>query len=78
MINQQNHVVMVDFGIAKIFKTGQKGTMIGTEGYSPPEQYRGDATFQTDIYALGATMHHLLDSPGPTPGSTILFQRQTD
>jgi eukaryotic-like serine/threonine-protein kinase len=65
MVNQQNHIVMVDFGIAKIFKTGQKGTMIGTEGYSPPEQYRGEATFQTDIYALGATMHHLLTHRDP-------------
>jgi serine/threonine protein kinase len=65
MVNQQNHIVMVDFGIAKIFRTGQKGTMIGTEGYSPPEQYRGDATFQTDIYALGATMHHLLTHRDP-------------
>ena len=65
MINQQNHVVIVDFGIAKIFKSGQKGTMIGTEGYSPPEQYRGEATFQTDIYALGATMHHLLTRRDP-------------
>lgn len=65
MINQQNHVVLVDFGIAKIFKTGQKGTMIGTEGYSPPEQYRGEATLQTDIYALGATMHYLLTHRDP-------------
>jgi serine/threonine protein kinase len=65
MINQQNHVILVDFGIAKIFKTGQKGTMIGTEGYSPPEQYRGEATLQTDIYALGATMHHLLTHRDP-------------
>jgi serine/threonine protein kinase len=65
MINQSNHVVLVDFGIAKMFKTGQKGTMIGTEGYSPPEQYRGDATLQTDIYALGATMHHLLTHRDP-------------
>jgi outer membrane protein assembly factor BamB/tRNA A-37 threonylcarbamoyl transferase component Bud32 len=65
MINQQNHIVIVDFGIAKIFKSGQKGTMIGTEGYSPPEQYRGEATFQTDIYALGATMHHLLTRRDP-------------
>ncbi|MBA4374714.1 MAG: protein kinase [Anaerolinea sp.] len=65
MVNQQNHIVMVDFGIAKIFKTGQKGTMIGTEGYSPPEQYRGDATFQTDIYALGATLHHVLTRRDP-------------
>lgn len=65
MINQQNHVILVDFGIAKIFKTGQKGTMIGTEGYSPPEQYRGEATLQTDIYALGATMHYLLTHRDP-------------
>lgn len=65
MVNQQNHIVIVDFGIAKIFTTGQKGTMIGTEGYSPPEQYRGEATFQTDIYALGATMHHLLTRRDP-------------
>ncbi len=65
MINQQNHVVVVDFGIAKVFKMGQKGTMIGTEGYSPPEQYRGEATPQTDVYALGATMHHLLTHRDP-------------
>lgn len=65
MINQNNHVVLVDFGIAKIFKTGQKGTMIGTEGYSPPEQYRGEATPLADIYALGATLHHLLTRKDP-------------
>ena len=65
MVNQQNHIVMVDFGIAKIFTSSQKGTMIGTEGYSPPEQYRGEATYQTDIYALGATLHHLLTRRDP-------------
>ncbi len=65
MVNQHNHIVMVDFGIAKIFTSNQKGTMIGTEGYSPPEQYRGEATFQTDIYALGATMHHILTRRDP-------------
>ncbi|MEJ2601649.1 MAG: protein kinase, partial [Anaerolineales bacterium] len=31
MINMQDHVVLVDFGIAKHFQQGQKGTMIGTE-----------------------------------------------
>ena len=49
MINAQDHAVLVDFGIAKQFQVGQKGTMIGTEGYSPPEQYRGDATPLADI-----------------------------
>jgi len=65
MVNQQNHIVIVDFGIAKIFTSAKKGTMIGTEGYSPPEQYRGEASFQTDIYALGATLHHLLTRRDP-------------
>lgn len=65
MINQENHVILVDFGIAKAFQSGQKGTMIGTEGYSPPEQYRGEANQSADIYALGATMHHLLTRRDP-------------
>ncbi|KAF0108326.1 MAG: putative protein kinase [Anaerolineaceae bacterium] len=65
MINQQERVVLVDFGIAKPFQTGQKGTMIGTEGYSPPEQYRGEATPLADIYSLGATLHHALTRRDP-------------
>jgi outer membrane protein assembly factor BamB/tRNA A-37 threonylcarbamoyl transferase component Bud32 len=65
MVNQHNHIVLVDFGIAKPFQTGQKGTMIGTEGYSPPEQYRGEASVQADIYSLGATLHHLLTRRDP-------------
>jgi outer membrane protein assembly factor BamB/tRNA A-37 threonylcarbamoyl transferase component Bud32 len=65
MINQFNHIILVDFGIAKVFKSGQKGTMIGTEGYSPPEQYRGEATPLADIYALGATLHHMLTRKDP-------------
>ena len=65
MVNQYNHIVLVDFGIAKNFRSGQKGTMIGTEGYSPPEQYRGEASPQADIYALGATLHHLLTRQDP-------------
>jgi eukaryotic-like serine/threonine-protein kinase len=65
MINEHNHIILVDFGIAKHFQTGEKGTMIGTEGYSPPEQYRGEATALADIYALGATLHHLLTKRDP-------------
>lgn len=73
MINQQNHVILVDFGIAKNFRSGQKGTMIGTEGYSPPEQYRGEMTFQTDIYALGATLHHLITRHDPRMEAPFTF-----
>jgi serine/threonine protein kinase len=65
MINAHGHIVLVDFGIAKPFMVGQRGTMIGTEGYSPPEQYRGEATPAADIYALGATLHHALTRRDP-------------
>ncbi len=62
---EQNRIALIDFGIAKSFEVGQKGTMIGTEGYSPPEQYRGIADPRGDIYALAATMHHLLTKRDP-------------
>ncbi|HEX2997922.1 MAG TPA: serine/threonine-protein kinase, partial [Anaerolineales bacterium] len=65
MINHNGDVILVDFGIAKTFQSGIKGTMIGTEGYSPPEQYRGEATPSADIYALGATIHHALSRRDP-------------
>lgn len=65
MLNQHENIVLVDFGIARPFQTGQRGTQVGTEGYSPPEQYRGDATPVADVYALGATLHHLLTKRDP-------------
>jgi outer membrane protein assembly factor BamB/tRNA A-37 threonylcarbamoyl transferase component Bud32 len=65
MLDQYGRIILIDFGIAKVFETGDKGTMIGTEGYSPPEQYRGRAEPAGDIYALGATLHHLLTRQDP-------------
>ncbi|MBL8091010.1 MAG: PQQ-binding-like beta-propeller repeat protein [Anaerolineales bacterium] len=65
MINHNGDIMLVDFGIAKTFQTGQKGTMIGTEGYSPPEQYRGEATPLADIYSLGAALHHAITRRDP-------------
>jgi outer membrane protein assembly factor BamB/tRNA A-37 threonylcarbamoyl transferase component Bud32 len=60
-----NRIVLIDFGIAKALQQGKKGTMVGTEGYSSPEQYRGVAEPRSDIYSLGAMMHHLLTRSDP-------------
>ena len=76
MITQSGKIMVVDFGIAKIFQAGQKGTMIGTEGYAPPEQYRGEATPQVDIYALGATLHHLLTRRDPRTEPPFSFHER--
>jgi len=76
MITRRNQIRLVDFGIAKTFQTGTKGTMIGTEGYSPPEQYRGEATEAVDIYALGATLHHLLTNQDPRTEPPFTFDER--
>ena len=65
MVDHKGRIRLIDFGIAKNFQANQKGTMIGTEGYSPPEQYRGEASPQGDIYALGASLHHLATRKDP-------------
>lgn len=65
MIDSLGKVRLIDFGIAKIFEGDKKHTMIGTEGYSAPEQYRGDVNPRSDIYGLGATLHHVLTRKDP-------------
>lgn len=65
MLDLHGRIRMVDFGIAKVFQAGERGTMIGTEGYSPPEQYRGEAGTASDVYSLGATLHALLTKQDP-------------
>lgn len=58
-------IYLVDFGIARFFNPQARGTMIGTQGYAPPEQYRGQVEPRSDIYALGATMHYMLTNRDP-------------
>jgi outer membrane protein assembly factor BamB/predicted Ser/Thr protein kinase len=65
MRDQRGRIMLIDFGIAKVYQRGQRGTVIGTAGYPPPEQYRGINEPAGDIYALGATMHHLLTKRDP-------------
>jgi outer membrane protein assembly factor BamB/tRNA A-37 threonylcarbamoyl transferase component Bud32 len=65
MLDPYNRIRLIDFGIAKVFQVGERGTMIGTEGYSPPEQYRGESGPAGDVYALGATLHHILTRQDP-------------
>jgi len=65
MIEPDGNVKLIDFGIAKVFQPVQAGTIIGTPGYAPPEQYQGRATPQSDIFALGATLHHMLTGRDP-------------
>ncbi|NOK59858.1 MAG: hypothetical protein GFH27_549291n50 [Chloroflexi bacterium AL-W] len=76
--HQQGGIKMVDFGIAKVLQPSVRGTQIGTPGYAPPEQYQGLATHASDIYALGATLHHLLTGRDPTDHPPFTFPAAVD
>lgn len=65
MIDHLGKVRLIDFGIAKTFDPSVRHTQIGTEGYSAPEQYKGNVTPLSDIYSLGATLHHVLTRRDP-------------
>ena len=68
MLDRRGQIKLIDFGIVRLFKKGQPTdtTSFGTTGYSPPEQHGpGQTDFRSDIYALGATLHHLLTYRNP-------------
>lgn len=60
VLSPDDSIHIVGFAIARNYQPGQKGTLVGTNAYAAPEQYRGDASPRSDIYALGATLYHLL------------------
>ncbi|MBC8163409.1 MAG: serine/threonine-protein kinase [Roseiflexaceae bacterium] len=64
---------LIDFGIARLFKPEQSADtlVIGTPGYASPEGYgHGQTDQRSDIYSLGATLHHL--ASGQAPSGLIL------
>ncbi len=74
---RDKHVHLVDFGIARANTTvnGQmrKTTALGTPGYAPPEQYQGYADPRSDLYALAATIHHLVTNRDPGDNAPFQF-----
>lgn len=65
ILQPSGNLKLIDFGIARVFNPGSQGTGLGTQGYAGPEQYKGLAEPRTDLYALGATMHHMLTTRDP-------------
>jgi len=61
---RDNQIVVLDFGAVKEIGT-PLGTRIGAEGYSAPEQDRGQPLTQSDLYAVGATLIFLLTGQSP-------------
>lgn len=77
MADSKDTIYITDLELVRVFpqnffigkgaslKQMGKGASIGTAGYSPPEQYRGFVRPESDIYALGVTLHHLLTKRDP-------------
>lgn len=64
LVNEQQQIKLLDFGIAKIIDENQYGstqTQIFTPDYAAPEQLSGQrCTAATDIYSLGIVLFELL------------------
>lgn len=73
MLSPSGQLVLIDFGTAReathtyLAKIGgvQGVTSICSVGYTPPEQEKGFAVPQSDFYALGCTMIHLVTGKYP-------------
>ncbi|MEA5621783.1 serine/threonine-protein kinase [Nostoc sp. UHCC 0251] len=65
---EDNRIYLVDFGAVqdKAAKEGVTFTVVGTYGYAPMEQFGGRAVAASDLYALGATLIHLLTGTCPS------------
>jgi serine/threonine-protein kinase len=73
MLRPDGTIILIDVGIARVLQRNTQGTQIGTPGYAPPEQYQGLFSEASDIFALAATLHHLLSGRDPQDEQPFTF-----
>jgi serine/threonine protein kinase len=71
LLDKVNRLKVCDFGVAALAGATQitrPGTVVGTVAYMAPEQLLGQpAAGAMDVYALGATLYHLITGRPPFP-----------
>src|SRR6185295_5237035 len=67
ILDQDGTLKLIDFNVAQELEESATRTIVGKHSYLPPEQFRGKACPQSDIYALGATLYFLLTGEEPEP-----------
>jgi hypothetical protein len=67
MLLPDGNIKLIDFGIARwLIPARMTDTMqLGTDGYAPLEQYSSRSEPRSDVYALGASLYHLLTGRVP-------------
>lgn len=85
IIRPDEQVVLVDFGLVKLWNPRDPRTKIiiqgmGTPEYAPPEQYDMDNGYtdaRSDIYGLGATLYHALTGLAPSSATQRIANRKS-
>lgn len=62
-------VKVIDYGVACRADRGPGSLVVGTPAYMAPEQWRGHATSQVDVYSLGCLLHELVTGQVPFAGT---------
>ncbi|MBX9670859.1 MAG: serine/threonine protein kinase [Candidatus Obscuribacterales bacterium] len=70
IVDENNRVTLIDFNVAEQNEGQETKTVVGKRNYVPPEQFRGKATEQSDIYAFGCCLYFMLTGEDPEPIST--------
>lgn len=65
VLRDDGNIVLIDFGAANEFISKGTGTFVGKQSFIAPEQFRGKAVPQSDIYAFGCTLFYLLTGKEP-------------
>jgi serine/threonine-protein kinase len=67
MLCKDGTLRLIDFNVAYQSEFNSGKTIVGKRNYIPPEQFRGQASASSDIYALGGTLFFLLTGSDPEP-----------
>jgi len=65
ILRDDGTLALIDFGAANDLVGTATGTLVGKQCYMAPEQFKGKACKQSDIYALGCTLYFLLTAEDP-------------
>jgi len=65
VLDRTGAIKLIDFGAANEFIGTATGTLVGKQSYMAPEQFRGKAVPQSDIYSLGCTLFYLATGKDP-------------